>query len=193
MHNFFFRFNAIPTNPPSVIVEPVVTQSNFGFNLNPAQFSNENSGGGPRSGQILMQAAPAVDVTGQALRTQVFMTPLQMQMHQQLKAKHAELFKRIVEQQEELRQVSEKLMMTQYGIVPVNVAPIGSVAASGGTPVAAVAVTTPQHIVINQNPIQPPTSDFSGNLGQMARPTSTASAFVRTSQHSGSQRHHPFP
>ena len=139
-----------------------------------------------------MQAAPAVDVTGQALRTQVFMTPLQMQMHQQLKAKHAELFKRIVEQQEELRQVSEKLMMTQYGIVPVNVAPIGSVA-SGATPVAAVAVTTPQHIVINQNPIQPPTSDFSGNLGQMARPTSTASAFVRTSHHSAPQRHHPFP
>ena len=133
-----------------------------------------------------MQAAPAVDVTGQALRTQVFMTPLQMQMHQQLKAKHAELFKRIVEQQEELRQVSEKLMMTQYGIVPVNVG-------SGATPVAAVAVTTPQHIVINQNPIQPPTSDFSGSLGQMARPTSTASAFVRTSQHSAPQRHHPFP
>ena len=140
-----------------------------------------------------MQAAPAVDVTGQALRTQVFMTPLQMQMHQQLKAKHAELFKRIVEQQEELRQVSEKLMMTQYGIVPVNVAPIGTVAPGGATPVAAVAVTTPQHIVINQNPIQPPTSDFSGNLGPMARPTSTsASAFVRTSQHS-TQRHHPFP
>ena len=43
-------------------------------------------------------------------------------MHQQLKAKHAELFKKIVEQQEELRKVSEQLLMTQYGLVPVNVA-----------------------------------------------------------------------
>ena len=54
----------------------------------------------------------------------MFMTPLQMQMHQQLKAKHAELFRKIVEQQEELRKVSEQLLMTQYGLVPFSVAPV---------------------------------------------------------------------
>ncbi len=53
------------------------------------------------------------------------MTPLQIQMHQQLKAKHAELFKKIVEQQEELRKISEQLLMTQYGLVPVSVAQLG--------------------------------------------------------------------
>ena len=47
-------------------------------------------------------------------------------MHQQLKAKHAELFKRIIDQQEELRRVSEQLLMTQYGLVPVSVSPIAT-------------------------------------------------------------------
>ena len=47
-------------------------------------------------------------------------------MHQQLKAKHAELFKRIMDQQEELRRVSEQLLMTQYGIMPVSVSPIAT-------------------------------------------------------------------
>ena len=69
---------------------------------------------------VLIQAAPAMDVTGQALRSPIFMTPMQVQMHQQLKAKHAELFKKIIEQQEELRKVSEQLLMTQYGLMPVN-------------------------------------------------------------------------
>ena len=78
------------------------------------------------SGEVLLQAAPAMDVTGQALRPPVFMTPMQIQMHQQLKAKHAELFKKIIEQQEELRKVSEQLLMTQYGLVPVSMAPISS-------------------------------------------------------------------
>ena len=64
-------------------------------------------------------------VSGQAIRPAMFMTPLQLQMHQQLKAKHAELFRKIIEQQEELRKVSEQLLMTQYGLVPVSaVAPV---------------------------------------------------------------------
>ena len=45
-------------------------------------------------------------------------------MYQQLKAKHAELFKKIIEQQEELHKVSEQLLMTQYGLMPVNLAPV---------------------------------------------------------------------
>ena len=60
-------------------------------------------------------------------------------MHQQLKAKHAELFKRIMDQQEELRRVSEQLLMTQYGLVPVSVSPIStSHTATAATAVAVV-------------------------------------------------------
>ena len=77
------------------------------------------------SGEVLtLQAAPAMEVTGQALRSPIFMTPMQVQMYQQLKAKHAELFKKIIEQQEELHKVSEQLLMTQYGLMPVNLAPV---------------------------------------------------------------------
>merc|ERR1711860_80384 len=75
-------------------------------------------------GEVLtLQAAPAMEVTGQALRSPIFMTPMQVQMYQQLKAKHAELFKKIIEQQEELHKVSEQLLMTQYGLMPVSLAP----------------------------------------------------------------------
>ena len=72
---------------------------------------------------LTLQAAPAMEVTGQALRSPIFMTPMQVQMYQQLKAKHAELFKKIIEQQEELHKVSEQLLMTQYGLMPVSLAP----------------------------------------------------------------------
>ena len=67
-----------------------------------------------------LQAAAAAASSNEILQRpvqNVFMTPMQMQMHQQLKAKHAELFKKIVEQQEELRKVSEQLFMTQYHAV----------------------------------------------------------------------------
>ena len=69
----------------------------------------------------------------------IFTIFLKIQMHQQLKAKHAELFKRIMDQQEELRRVSEQLLMTQYGLVPVSVSPIAtSHTATAGTAVAVV-------------------------------------------------------
>lgn len=93
------------------------SQSNSFINLGHAP----NRGG---TSEILLQAAPAIDVSGQAIQPPVFMTPLQVQMYQQLKAKHAELFKKIVQQQDELRKVSEQLLMTQYGLVPVSVAPL---------------------------------------------------------------------
>ena len=102
-------------------------QSNNSFDPMGDLANLTNAGAGPDNaggGEILLQTAPGMDVGGQPLRPPVFMTPLQIQMHQQLKAKHAELFKKIVEQQEELRKVSEQLLMTQYGLVPVSVAPL---------------------------------------------------------------------
>ena len=39
----------------------------------------------------------------------------------QLKQKHAELSRRIQEQQEDLRRISEQLVMSQFGLVPVHI------------------------------------------------------------------------
>ncbi len=81
---------------------------------------------------LLMEAAPAMDVTGQSLRSQggQFLTPVQLQLQQQLRAKHAELSRRIIEQQEELRRISEQLLMTQYGLMPLAVTPVAFTPAS---------------------------------------------------------------
>ena len=148
-------------------IEPVSSQANFNFEaLGENAFSEAEETNRP--GQILMQATPAVDVTGQSLRPQVFMTPLQMQMHQQLKSKHAELFKRIMEQQEELRRVSEQLLMTQYGLVPVTMTP----AMASQT----VAVVSTQPLMVTQ-----PQSNIFGSLDM--QPSSTVYARNPVSQH----------
>ena len=93
------------------------------------------------------------------------MTPLQLQMHQQLKAKHAELFRKIIEQQEELRKVSEQLLMTQYGLVPVSaVAPVQLPLAQA--PVAVVA----QPLTANPTSTISLPGNFSYNLGTLCAP-----------------------
>ncbi|XP_059609357.1 circadian locomoter output cycles protein kaput [Phlebotomus argentipes] len=51
----------------------------------------------------------------------VVMTPAQSQIQDQLQRKHEELQHLIVQQQEELRRVSEQLLMARYGLLPVNV------------------------------------------------------------------------
>ncbi len=53
----------------------------------------------------------------------VVLTPAQNQVQDHLQRRHEELQKLIVHQQEELRRVSEQLIMTRYGILPpiVNV------------------------------------------------------------------------
>ena len=78
------------------------------------------------------------------------MSDWQLQMHRQLKAKHAELFRKILEQQEELRKVSEQLLMTEYGMtnvaIPVAVAPgipISVAQIPGGRGTAVAVVTQP--------------------------------------------------
>lgn len=126
-----------------------------GLDLGPA-----NSGG---TGEILLQAAPAMDVSGQAIQPPVFMTPLQVQMYQQLKAKHAELFKKIVQQQDELRKVSEQLLMTQYGLVPVSVAPL---------PIHTQVTSHAMVIPSSQGSSQPSRSGGNGNTGAASGPSS---------------------
>lgn len=71
----------------------------------------------------------------------VIMTPAQTHVQDQLHRKHEQLQAMIMQQQEELRLVSEQLLMTRYGILPpiVNVCypatSTGQMAAVQGTPV----------------------------------------------------------
>jgi circadian locomoter output cycles kaput protein len=58
----------------------------------------------------------------QLLRQPLVVTaPQQGHLQDQLQRKHAELQQLIVQQQEELRRVSEQLLMARYGLMPINV------------------------------------------------------------------------
>ena len=46
----------------------------------------------------------------------VVMTAAQRQLHEQLRLRHAQLQQQILAQQEELRRVSEQLLLAQYGL-----------------------------------------------------------------------------
>lgn len=77
-------------------------------------------------------------------RPHIVMTPAQLQLQEQLRAKHNELSRRIVEQQEELRRVSEQLVMSQYGLVPVTVTFQQQPTSIGSNPSLSGLVSTPQ-------------------------------------------------
>ncbi|XP_059490732.1 circadian locomoter output cycles protein kaput isoform X2 [Neocloeon triangulifer] len=74
------------------------------------------------------------------LRQPLVVTAPQNQIHDQLQRKHAELQQLIVQQQEELRRVSEQLLMARYGILPLNV---GQVSVPYSTTGVTTCSTTP--------------------------------------------------
>lgn len=59
--------------------------------------------------------------TSELIHPNLIMTTTQTIMHDQLQRKHEELQALIVHQQDELRRVSEQLLMTRYGLPIVNV------------------------------------------------------------------------
>lgn len=59
--------------------------------------------------------------TPDLLSSNIVMTPAQNQVQDQLQRKHEELQHLIVQQQEELRRVSEQLIMARYGLLPAIV------------------------------------------------------------------------
>lgn len=66
-------------------------------------------------------AQPAVVTslsTSELLRQPLIMTTAQSQLQDQLQRKHEQLQQLIVQQQEELRRVSEQLLMARYGLLP---------------------------------------------------------------------------
>ncbi|XP_048756710.1 circadian locomoter output cycles protein kaput-like isoform X2 [Ostrea edulis] len=61
--------------------------------------------------------------------SQLFLTPIQKQLHEQLREKSKKLQQAILQQQEELQQITRQLAMTQQGILPLPDVP------NPGTPV----------------------------------------------------------
>ena len=68
-------------------------------------------------------------------RPHIFLTPAQLSLQQQLRIKHAELSKKILEQQEELRRTSEQLLMSQYGLLPIPASSSNETSPLATTPV----------------------------------------------------------
>eukprot|EP00095_Tigriopus_kingsejongensis_P000321 maker-scaffold292_size219010-snap-gene-1.33 protein:Tk00321 transcript:maker-scaffold292_size219010-snap-gene-1.33-mRNA-1 annotation:"PREDICTED: hypothetical protein LOC100650446" len=87
--------------------------------------SSSQSSNGFSSPATVLVPAPMAAVPNPHLamssRPHIVMTPAQLQLQEQLRTKHNELSQRIVEQQEELHRISEQLVMSQYGLVPVTV------------------------------------------------------------------------
>jgi circadian locomoter output cycle kaput protein len=86
----------------AIPVQPVIAPSNF-----------------PESAAVISPLPPPSDY----VHSNVVLTPAQNQIQDHLQRKHEELQKLIVQQQDELRRVSEQLFMARYGILPsiVNV------------------------------------------------------------------------
>jgi circadian locomoter output cycles kaput protein len=86
----------------AIPVQPVIAPSTF-----------------PTSATIISPLPPPPDF----VHSNVVLTPAQNQIQDHLQRKHEELQKLIVQQQDELRRVSEQLFMARYGLLPsiVNV------------------------------------------------------------------------
>ncbi len=97
------------------------------FTSTPTQEPPPGGGGcgddGREGGTAVVTTAAVAAATNPSVapRQELMMTPAQVQLQGQLRMKHSELTRRIAEQQEELRHISEQLLMSQYGLVPVNV------------------------------------------------------------------------
>lgn len=104
------------------------------------------------SGTAVISSAQA---TPDFSQTNAMMSPAQNQIQSQLQRKHEELQKLIVQQQDELRRVSEQLFMARYGIIP-----------------SVVNVSIPFPIPMDQS-----------ELGECSRANSTSSQVTNTSFH----------
>lgn len=85
-----------------------------------------------------MQALPEL------LHPGIVMTSNQTHIQEQLQRKHEELQQLIVHQQEELRRVSEQLLMARYGLMPSIVVPFNAMGRPQGRPSTEVNHSAPQ-------------------------------------------------
>ncbi|XP_046673431.1 circadian locomoter output cycles protein kaput isoform X1 [Homalodisca vitripennis] len=138
-----------PTGPPrkvavmSEFVEPPVTYP-VAIPLQPLAFAASSS--------IVTTVAPEV-----AVRQPVVMSSSQTQIQDELQKKHQQLQQMIVQQQEELRKVSEQLIMARFGLLSpiLNV----NVPVSYTMPVAAPHLSVPApHLSVPASHLSVPTS-----------------------------------
>lgn len=106
-----------PSSSTQIISTPFIDQSSYltAIPVQPVQTSSNLT----TSAAIITPLPPPSDF----LHSNVVLTPAQNQIQDHLQRKHEELQKLIVQQQDELRRVSEQLFMARYGIIPsiVNV------------------------------------------------------------------------
>lgn len=89
------------------------------------------------------------------VHSSIVMSPAQNQMQSHLQRKHEELQKLIVQQQDELRRVSEQLFMARYGITPpvVNISlPFPAASDQPGSEVIQSVVNASSHVYSEAHP-----------------------------------------
>ncbi|KAL7050410.1 hypothetical protein ACKWTF_004070 [Chironomus riparius] len=107
-----------PTATTQIIGTPFIDQSQY-ITAIPVQPVLTAPTSFPTSATVISPILPPPDY----VHSNVVLTPAQNQIQDHLQRKHEELQKLIVQQQDELRRVSEQLFMARYGILPsiVNV------------------------------------------------------------------------
>ena len=110
-------------------------------------------GGSPNPRAVVASPSSTVVSNG---TPRLQMTPAQIQLQEQLRTKHAELYRKIGEQQVELRRISEQLLMSQYGLVPVTVTFQQPAVTSGLMQPGIVSVAGQGQLVQQQGQLQGP-------------------------------------
>ncbi|XP_068082087.1 circadian locomoter output cycles protein kaput [Anabrus simplex] len=121
--------------------------------------------------------------TPELIRQPIVMTTAQSQIQEQLQRKHEELQQLIVQQQEELRRVSEQLLMARYGLLPSLQL---SVTVPYNAAAGAVSSTTApvRHDVTGNTSVSVPVSSemYVGEQSPLARPHGQTSMILEPRQ-----------
>ncbi len=119
--------------------------------------------------------------TSAGLQSKITLTPAQLQLQEQLRVKHTELMRHMAEQQEELRRISEQLIMSQYGLIPVNMSGGGGGGGSNVPTAACSSVNTLGGTLLSATAAAPaPSQDFvlRHPIGMSAAPAGPATGIV---------------
>lgn len=113
------------------------------------------------------------------------LTAAQTHVHDQLQMKHEQLQQMIIQQQEELRLVSEQLLMTRYGIIP----PIVNVCYPA-TSTAQLVPSTPRHGELEAMSQGEISNDGLHGIVQMQQQTSISRGTISQPHHQQQQAQH---
>ncbi|KAG4071565.1 hypothetical protein HA402_011719 [Bradysia odoriphaga] len=106
-----------------------------------------------------------IQTTSELIHPNLLMTTSQTLMHDQLQRKHEELQALIVHQQDELRRVSEQLLMTRYGLPIVNVTlPFTQSITSTGSDQRTESQYTQNHLTADQQHLLQVETNNSGHI-----------------------------